>query len=714
MPINRRRFITSSVALGVGGLVPLRAPSIWAGTDFEQGFDQGSDPLFNQPFVDVDEWRDQPSRHRYVHGGFLGTTARFVMRFPSKEQYEGRFYQHLTAVPMSEMVAEKLWGGAFPGFCFESGAAAVVSNQGGFGNIPQYAGGGDPTVGAYRVSAATARYARVLAAAMYGRHRSYGYVFGGSGGAFRTFSCAENTDVWDGVVPYIHGSAGSIPNNYAARVRGLRVLNDKLSQIADALEPGGGDVYAGLKDEERSVLAEISALGYPLRVWPLHEAMGMGAFAILFQGIQQQDPSYYKDFWTKPGYLGADHPELFADVRIKHRTTVTRVIMSNEAQAVGLPAPGGPGRPDPDQAWQNLENDYGGPLPVALQLKTAPPAGYLTQANINVTSGQSAGRWVVLGGMRGDIAMLQFGPASGSLKEVTNVIRAGDEVDIDNSNVLAFETYYRHAVLPQEYPVYEHLKDEEGKPLYPQRSKLISDGFVTNATGSPRLSAEFNCKMIVVNCLLDWDAAPWHADYYRGKVRGKLGTAYSDQYRLWYVDHGTHGRIPDPTRTVSYYGVVQQALRDVAAWAEQGIAPPQETTYQLEQGQVRVPATAAERRGVQPVVSVRANGEVRAEVKVDQPVEFTAIIETPPDSGVVVSAEWDFQARMEVVPGEEGRFPIAEKIIPAQRVTLTRRYSFTQPGTYFPALRVISHRDGNTSTAYAQIANLGRVRVVVS
>ena len=28
------------------------------------------DPRFGAPFIDVDEWRDQPVRHRYVHGCF--------------------------------------------------------------------------------------------------------------------------------------------------------------------------------------------------------------------------------------------------------------------------------------------------------------------------------------------------------------------------------------------------------------------------------------------------------------------------------------------------------------------------------------------------------------------------------------------------------------------------------------------------------------------
>ena len=40
-------------------------------------------------------------------------------------------------------------------------------------------------------------------AIQYGEHRPYGYVFGGSGGAYRTVACIENGhDVWDGAVPY--------------------------------------------------------------------------------------------------------------------------------------------------------------------------------------------------------------------------------------------------------------------------------------------------------------------------------------------------------------------------------------------------------------------------------------------------------------------------------------------------------------------------------
>ena len=38
------------------------------------------------PFIDVDEWRDAPRRHRYVHGGFKDTHTRFSFYLPPKEQ----------------------------------------------------------------------------------------------------------------------------------------------------------------------------------------------------------------------------------------------------------------------------------------------------------------------------------------------------------------------------------------------------------------------------------------------------------------------------------------------------------------------------------------------------------------------------------------------------------------------------------------------------
>ncbi len=45
------------------------------------------DATFSDPYVDIDEWRDEPVRHRYIHGGFAKTETRFSMYLPPAELY---------------------------------------------------------------------------------------------------------------------------------------------------------------------------------------------------------------------------------------------------------------------------------------------------------------------------------------------------------------------------------------------------------------------------------------------------------------------------------------------------------------------------------------------------------------------------------------------------------------------------------------------------
>ena len=143
-------------------------------------------------------------------------------------------------------------------------------------------------------------------------------------------------------------------------------------------------------------------------------------------------------------------------------------------------------------------------------------------------------------------------------------------------------------------------------------------------------------------------------------------------------------------------------------------------------GQVIVPPTAEERKGIQPVVTVKANGGKRADVKAGQLVAFTAVIEVPKNMGKVVTSVWNFEGLpKDFDKGDfrgwnfetSGIFPVVGKFTPADksgsRVTLKTTYTFSKPGTYFPTLRVASQRQGDARTVFARIQNLGRVRVVV-
>src|SRR5262252_6033548 len=132
------------------------------------------DATFGAPFTDVDEWRDDPVRHRYVHGGFEGSDTRFSLFFPPVLPMSG--IEHAAPLGVLYGVAGSIE------FALDSGAYLVESNLGRPNPFP----GDDWTIAGYRASAAVARHSRVVAAEMYGEHRPFGYVYGGSGGAMKT------------------------------------------------------------------------------------------------------------------------------------------------------------------------------------------------------------------------------------------------------------------------------------------------------------------------------------------------------------------------------------------------------------------------------------------------------------------------------------------------------------------------------------------------
>ena len=75
--------------------------------------------------------------------------------------------------------------------------------------------------------------------------------------------------------------------------------------------------------------------------------------------------------------------------------------------------------------------------------------------------------------------------------------------------------------------------------------------------------------------------------------------------------------------------------------------------------------------------------------------------------GKIVAAEWDFDGQGNYPqPTEAGQLGKSE-------VQLRITHTFPKTGTYFPALRVASQRDGDFSTPFTRVQNLGRVRVVV-
>jgi hypothetical protein len=178
-----------------------------------------------------------------------------------------------------------------------------------------------------------------------------------------------------------------------------------------------------------------------------------------------------------------------------------------------------------------------------------------------------------------------------------------------------------------------------------------------------------------------------------------------------FAEHVTPMLLPtNPTRAkttwlIDYIPIIEQGLVDLAAWVETRVAPA-ETTYAFVDGKVTLPRSASERGGVQPVVEVTANGTVRTEAKIGEPVTIVAHAEAPPGAGTCTSAQWDLDA--------SGRFAVDASVAPGlSEPTLSHTHVFDKPGTYFVTGRTRLKRHGDRA-ARRQLENLASAGIMVT
>lgn len=276
---------------------------------------------------------------------------------------------------------------------------------------------------------------------------------------------------------------------------------------------------------------------------------------------------------------------------------------------------------------------------------------------------------------------------------------------------IASRFIYRHQLPASNagYVGFDQFRDEIGAPLFPQVAPVWGPIFTGGVSGNTAWDGSIEGKMMVIDNLYDSDALPYHADWYAQRVEAGLGAQFADSFRIYYNDHADHQDAPvagDRARhLVNWYGSVEQALRDLAAWVEDGVAAPASTQYEVLDGQVVVPVDADTRLGLQPTIELTVRDGETVTVKAGQQVVFQAHVETPPGTGVIVATAWDF----------EGDGTYAEETVkhPSGDLDTQAKYRFETPGVYFVALRVTSHRDG-VASLFAQVQNLDRVRVVVT
>ncbi|NKZ11283.1 Tat pathway signal sequence domain protein [Mycolicibacterium septicum DSM 44393] len=615
------------------------------------------DPQFATAVIDAEDDLTEPIVHRRVKGHFEGTKVRFAVYLPTRDHWHGRFFQNVYPLEDEQITERNLR------FAEASGGYAVQTNAS----------------AGYRGDAAAARFSRTIAGSYYGTDAPiHGYIWGGSGGSYQTIAAMENTDgVWAGGVPFIVGDPTSIPNNFFIRSYARLLLRDKAAQIADAVAPGGdGNPYDGLDEAERAAFHEVTSLGVPLRAWEdsryvlgLDAPDGLLGFASM---IKHMDPGFSNDFWTQPGYLGTENSALgkrIRDARIDQTVTITGVDTREGRTLMSVDG--------------IVDRGYQGGVDVS-------PAG----------AGEA------------DAVMGQWDPLARTLivgqdtPEATRVaLHVGARVHLNNSWYVALTSYPRHQLPAASagFAPYDQYRNPDGSARYPQRPLLAGATISQQVSEGGAHTGAIHGKVIAVSNLLDTDAFPWHGDWYAHQVRSALGDNYDDNFRLWYSDDADHIAPQRTPRLIDYTGVIERALLDVAAWAEDGVAPPGSSRYTVTDGQVH-PSSADERGGVQPIVDLTVKGDRRAMAHVGEQVRFDATVTLPPEAGVITEAAWDATG--------DGHFAPIDTAVDRQHL-LTHTASYSTPGTYYPAVRIRLHRNDAPQSAFTGVDGLGRMRVVV-
>ncbi|GMU77447.1 MAG: hypothetical protein AMXMBFR46_02480, partial [Acidimicrobiia bacterium] len=438
-----------------------------------------TDPFFGAPYIDVDEWRDDPLPYRHVHGGFANCDTRFTMYFPEEHQWQGRSIMPLEGAHAGH---EDAFGGAMGSIIggldliVRLGGYMVESNMGHIGDDIDPVGGDDPTLYGWRAAAEVARLSKHLAAQVYGRPPHHSYVWGGSGGGRRSPLCLENApDAFDGALPFMGGGnvvpfpatekvRSGQPIAFASMFNVQRLLRhgDTPERVVDAMRPGGsGNPFEGLDSHQREELVYLYEQGFPIGdEHMIFSPMGqIWLWTSIADGLVEQDPTYFEKFWTEPGYIGHDLPSAVESDLIDEITTVSRVITVNDLMT--------------EEQFQGPEfmmarmmaMIMGGDTPdkvFAIEIAGLPD-GYRLGTGVRIMSGDAKGRQLYAMATAGDVFMCD-GQGDANLLRFDGV-KVGDEVHVDNRKFLAFCYYHRHHVMDD--PQFDGLK-LDGIPIYPQ------------------------------------------------------------------------------------------------------------------------------------------------------------------------------------------------------------------------------------------------------
>ena len=662
------------------------------------------DPLYATPVIDREEDVETPIKGHVVVGHFEETSgSKFTFFFPSKEygqdsqyHWEGRFYHSVYPGTNGDVYERNIIMNAL------CGAYSVADAT--------------PQEGGYRSSAAAAKFSRICAAKYYGYDKHiYGYVYGGSGGGFVTTGCIEGTEgVYDGAVPYVVSTKTGLPYNQCSRVFARVIFKDKAPQIAEALEVGGsGDPYSCLTEGEADLFRMLTDYGVPLEVWRNYgrfleitpstyvDTKGTAAAGIPESGLMEmcryaikKDQTYWDEFWTDPVYLGAsDSPA--AKVLQSYLHTEDCVIQKIVPNAKGQPG------------QLRLDKVPSDPTGVGLRYELYTADGRLI-GDIDGTINAKKKAFDINLDYSGDIF-----PYRGTHEDVWSKIQEGMIIRASNRKNLAMVSVFMYHLPVDENVNLDKNAYHEVQFLNPDGSLPASfrpsnrDWMSENTQGHQPADGDIGSeKIILVGCMSDMEAYMGSA-YYDLQLQDALGPDYGDHVRIWWFDNADHmdsALSTSPQYFIAYSGGLIEAMNEVAAWVEDGVAPSVSTKYSIDGGQVVLAdGNALERGGIQPTVDVMtANGKTeKVTVNAGESVDFESSFTLSEMTGNLSAVRWDLVGL--------GDYDDVEMTGLSSKVS----HTYMEPGIYMAAVKIDSQSDKLKGSQYGISQNFRKLRVVV-
>src|SRR5688572_24392999 len=247
------------------------------------------------------EGRSAPVPHCYVDG-WLASDTRFRIMLPAASAWNGKYVLGL--------------GGGYGG-SFDSnndavnlpvlveGYAVAQSDEG--REAPVFDAGDSWQELLTIRNHQTTMFAKSKIAALYGRQASRSYLFGSSGGGWRSLSQLER-------YPQSYDGAGMrnpaieprhLTYTYTILDHFVPVILAKLPQIIAARDRNETDLPF-LTAEERYALGRIHAAGSAAgSEFKLTQAAA-SSVTLGYPAFRLFDPNYFNDFWSTPGYAGRD------------------------------------------------------------------------------------------------------------------------------------------------------------------------------------------------------------------------------------------------------------------------------------------------------------------------------------------------------------------------------------------------------------------------